>query len=106
MGKPVRIADIARRLAAGTAADIVFTGLRPGEKLTEELLGAGETDQRPCHPLISQVPVPPLHPDEVLALDPGAGADSLRRALSGCACGPLPPVAVPLQDRGGTLALG
>jgi FlaA1/EpsC-like NDP-sugar epimerase len=110
MGKPVRIADIARRLTASTApeVDIVFTGLRPGEKLTEDLLGPGETDQRPCHPLISQVPVPPLRPADVAALDPDADADSVRRALARCACGPSGEgtVTVPLQDRGGTLALG
>jgi FlaA1/EpsC-like NDP-sugar epimerase len=110
MGKPVRIADIARRLTASVACevDIVFTGLRPGEKLTEDLLGPGETDQRPCHPLISQVPVPPLRPAEVIGLDPGAGPDSLRRALARCACGPSADVAVtlPLQDHGGRLALG
>ena len=51
MGEPVRIADIARRLAAGAShpVDIVFTGLRPGEKLTEDLLGQGEAD-RPAAP--------------------------------------------------------
>jgi FlaA1/EpsC-like NDP-sugar epimerase len=110
MGKPVRIADIARRLTASTApeVDIVFTGLRPGEKLTEDLLGPGEIDERPCHPLISQVQVPPLRPAEVAALDPDAGADSVRHALARCACGPSgdSAVTVPLQDRGGTLALG
>ena len=44
MGQPVRIADMARRLAAGSGreVDIVFTGLRPGEKLTEDLFGPGE----------------------------------------------------------------
>ena len=41
MGHCVRIADIARRLTASACRDveIVFTGLRPGEKLTEDLLG-------------------------------------------------------------------
>jgi FlaA1/EpsC-like NDP-sugar epimerase len=110
MGKPVRIADIARRLTANTVprVEIVFTGLRPGEKLTEDLLGPGEADHRPCHPLICQVSVPPLRPEEVTALDPGADADSLRRALAECARGPsgAGAVTVPLQDRGGTLALG
>ena len=62
MGEPVRIADMARRMAAGSGreVDIEFTGLRPGEKLSEDRLGQGETDLRPYHPLISQVPVPPL----------------------------------------------
>ncbi len=62
MGEPVRIADMARRLTAnsGRKVDITFTGLRPGEKLTEDRLGPDETDQRPRHPLICQVPVPAL----------------------------------------------
>jgi FlaA1/EpsC-like NDP-sugar epimerase len=111
MGNPVRIADIARRLTANSvpAVDIVFTGLRPGEKLTEDLLGPGETDQRPYHPLISQVPVPPLDPDEALALDPLAGPDQVRHALAWCACDGTPrggTLTVPQQNRGGTLALG
>lgn len=49
MGKPVKIADLAAnmiRLAGLTPnkdIDIVFTGLRPGEKLHEELLNQEET---------------------------------------------------------------
>jgi FlaA1/EpsC-like NDP-sugar epimerase len=47
MGEPVRIVDLARdliRLSGRESGDvdIVFTGLRPGEKLSEELIGAGE----------------------------------------------------------------
>ncbi len=62
MGEPVRIDDVARRLAAQAArdVDIVYTGLRPGEKLHEVLLGGGELDHRPAHPLISHVAVDPL----------------------------------------------
>ena len=90
MGEPVRIADIARRLAASTGRDldIVFTGLRPGEKLTEDLLGHAETDHRPCHPLICQVPVPALDPGEVTALDPEADPGTLRQILAARAYGP------------------
>ena len=49
MGQPVRIADLAKnmiRLAGfepGKDIDIVYTGLRPGEKLYEELLNQKET---------------------------------------------------------------
>jgi FlaA1/EpsC-like NDP-sugar epimerase len=87
MGEPVRIVDIARRLTASTGreVDIVFTGLRPGEKLIEDRLGPGEIDKRPNHPLISQVPVPALRTDRVTGLDSDADAGSLRRALARCA---------------------
>jgi FlaA1/EpsC-like NDP-sugar epimerase len=48
MGKPIRIADLARTLIrlSGTSENdvpIVFTGLRPGEKLFEELFYSTET---------------------------------------------------------------
>ncbi|MGY1719482.1 polysaccharide biosynthesis protein [Blastococcus sp. SYSU DS0552] len=62
MGEPVRIAEVARQLVALSGRDIpiVFTGLRSGEKLHEELFGAGEAASRDAHPLISHVPVGPL----------------------------------------------
>ena len=55
MGKPVRIADLAHdliRLYGFTEEQIrvVFTGLRPGEKLYEELLADNETTTRTPHP--------------------------------------------------------
>ncbi|MEW6676320.1 MAG: nucleoside-diphosphate sugar epimerase/dehydratase [Pseudomonadota bacterium] len=55
MGEPVKIADLARlmiRLAGKTEADIqvVFTGLRPGEKLYEELLADSESTLPTPHP--------------------------------------------------------
>ncbi len=74
MGEPVRIDDVARRLAAQAPRpiEIVYTGLRPGEKLHETLLGRGEFDRRPSHPQISQVLVPPLRLDTIHAmLTPG-----------------------------------
>lgn len=63
MGAPVRIVDIAKQLMAfaGRPVQLVYTGLRPGEKLHEELFGDGEVpDFRPIHPAVSHVTVPEL----------------------------------------------
>lgn len=82
MGQPVRIAEVAERLIAesGRDLDIVYTGLRPGEKLREDLFGPGECDIRHRHPLISHTSVPPLEPDRVLAgMDPGDARAHMRR---------------------------
>jgi len=72
MGEPVRLDDVARRLIAesGRAIDIVYTGLRPGEKLHEDLIGEAEEVVRRVHPLISHVTVPALDPAAVQRLDP------------------------------------
>ncbi|RMH68216.1 MAG: polysaccharide biosynthesis protein [Actinomyces sp.] len=71
MGPPVRIDDIARRLAsrAPRPVEIVYTGLRPGEKLHEVLWGVGEQEYRRSHPLLSHVLVPPLDPALLDELD-------------------------------------
>jgi FlaA1/EpsC-like NDP-sugar epimerase len=62
MGQPVRIAEVAERLIADSkrSIKIVYTGLRPGEKMHEDLFGEGEVDLRPVHPHISHVRVPPI----------------------------------------------
>ena len=57
MGRPVRIADLARhmiRLSGRTEEEIriVFTGLRPGEKLHEEVLASGEHTRPTHHPKV------------------------------------------------------
>jgi FlaA1/EpsC-like NDP-sugar epimerase len=55
MGEPVKIVDLARDLInlsgleVGRDIDITFTGLRPGEKLYEELFIDGEDYQRTAH---------------------------------------------------------
>lgn len=65
MGEPVRILDIAERMIAMSGKDIgiVFTGLRPGEKLHEELVGIGETEERPFHQKISHAAVKSISPE-------------------------------------------
>ena len=64
MGEPVRILDVAQRLAAAAPLpiEIEFTGLRPGEKLHEDLISTGELDIRRAHSLISHVMVPAMSP--------------------------------------------
>jgi FlaA1/EpsC-like NDP-sugar epimerase len=85
MGEPVRIDDVARRLAAEAPrpVSVVYTGLRPGEKLHEVLLGEGEADRRPFHPLISQIPVPPLPPEAIAAVDAAAVEPPEPAAVAG-----------------------
>lgn len=84
MGDPVRIDDVARFLAkrAERPVQVVYTGLRSGEKMDEALLGASEVDERPLHPLISQVKVPPLDPGLVAGLDVASGPRDLIVALA------------------------
>jgi FlaA1/EpsC-like NDP-sugar epimerase len=84
MGEPVLIADIARHLAAGPARDIdiVYTGLRRGEKLAENTLGKHEPDVRPFHPLVRHVRAAPLDPSLTATIDPGADAEQIRLALA------------------------
>jgi FlaA1/EpsC-like NDP-sugar epimerase len=63
MGEPVRIADLADKmirlsgLEPGTDIEVAYTGLRPGEKLYEELLATSENTRPTHHPriLIGQV---------------------------------------------------
>src|SRR5690554_2569738 len=59
MGKPVKIVDLARQmirlagLEEGKDIDIVYSGLRPGEKLYEELLSSAESTLPTHHHKIS-----------------------------------------------------
>jgi dTDP-glucose 4,6-dehydratase len=64
MGEPVRILDVAQRMiaASGKPIEIVYTGLRDGEKLHEVLMGFAEVDRRPKHPKISHAKIPSMSP--------------------------------------------
>ncbi|MCE0485982.1 polysaccharide biosynthesis protein [Ornithinimicrobium sediminis] len=68
MGQPVRIADVAQTLidlSGRTDVDIVYTGLRPGEKLTEDLFTDSEVHEATGHELLTRVQVPALPEDAV-----------------------------------------
>ena len=67
MGKPVKILDVANTLIemSGKNIEVVFTGLRPGEKLSEQLFTPGEEIEQSDHELISHVSVPALSPNQL-----------------------------------------
>ena len=85
MGKPVRIVDLARQMIvlAGLRPEqdvqIVYTGLRPGEKLFEELFHGREP------------PVPTGHPGLLIAAPRTADLDRVGQAIdemqAACAAG-------------------
>jgi FlaA1/EpsC-like NDP-sugar epimerase len=73
MGEPIKIIDLAhdlirsRGLRPGTDIKIVFTGLRPGDRLSEELLAPDEGWRETTHPAIREVISPPFGKEEDLA---------------------------------------
>lgn len=67
MGKPVRIADLAKRmikLSGAHGIEIKYTGLRPGEKLYEEVLDNEETTKPSFHEKIRIANVRPYDYNE------------------------------------------
>ena len=82
MGEQVRIVELAERLIAESGRDIeiVFTGLRPGEKLAEELFSPTEQPMASAHPLISRVAVPPVPPHLVAVAHTDDGVVDLSDA--------------------------
>jgi FlaA1/EpsC-like NDP-sugar epimerase len=71
MGDPVRIQDLARQMIrlAGTEIAIAYTGLRPGEKLTEALFEESES------------PVPTSRDGILLAVSPRVSHEALAPEL-------------------------
>lgn len=63
MGEQVKIVDVAHtliRMSGRKDIDIVYTGLRPGEKLGEELFSPHEERTQTSHELVSRVDVPTI----------------------------------------------
>ena len=87
MGEPVRILDVARRMISLSGAsdiDIVFTGLRPGEKLHESLFGEDEQPSSTPHTMIRSVRTP--------GLDPARLADGIAPAHGSPPSAAVPPI--------------
>ncbi|WP_445258370.1 polysaccharide biosynthesis protein [Nocardioides aurantiacus] len=89
MGEPIAIRDVAQQLIAlsGKPVDVVFTGLRDGEKMHEELFGDHELDVRPEHPLISHAEVPDFAPEAARRMDPYQAASVVSRTLAQACAG-------------------
>jgi len=73
MGKPVKIVDLATQMIALSGftphrdIEIVFTGLRPGEKLYEELSHGNESVIATAHPKITRLVSPPMPRSDIRA---------------------------------------
>jgi len=84
MGDPVRISDVASQMiaASGRSVEIVYTGLRPGEKLNEELFDEHDTEcGRRAHAQITAVTTPTMELDEVGDLLEGRSNIGVRTRL-------------------------
>lgn len=65
MGEPVQILNVAKRmieLSGASGVEIVFSGLRQGEKLHETLFGEDEEAEPTEHAMIRRVPVSAVDP--------------------------------------------
>jgi FlaA1/EpsC-like NDP-sugar epimerase len=88
MGEQVKILEMATtliRMSGRQDIDINYTGLRPGEKISENLFSAGERRRATSNPLVSSVDVPLLSIDEVQSLNlhsHQAAADWMRQRTS------------------------
>ena len=72
MGEQVRIVDVAKtliRMSGRKDIDVVYTGLRPGEKMGEDLFSVSEVHRATTNKLVSSVDVPRLGADEVRCLE-------------------------------------
>ena len=72
MGEPVKILDLANKIirlsghVPGEGIEVKFTGIRPGEKLHEELVDEGETAKPTLHRKIRQLESSRIEPSEFI----------------------------------------
>jgi len=114
MGEPIKIVSLAealvraRGLRPGADIEIVYTGLRPGERLHEELLGPDEGSRPTDHPAIMEVVSPnsfsPADLEWTITrlekMSSEGRADDLVRALRAAAAGsPLQRAEEPRMER-------
>jgi FlaA1/EpsC-like NDP-sugar epimerase len=118
MGSPVRILDLARELIrrnglrAGRDIEIRISGIRPGEKLHEELAGVGEQTRPTMHPKIRVWELPPADPVQVaeglkrLAGAAGGSRDEAVAALRACVPEYFPSDGLPENPKESEASLG
>ncbi len=94
MGEPVKVVDIATDLIrlsgldVGADIQIVFSGIRPGEKLYEEMFFSNENASPTDHPKVLRAKLPPLEASDeqvdalIAAAERGAAEAELRGLLT------------------------
>ena len=109
MGRPVRITDLARKMIEIMGAPnvkIKFIGLRPGEKLKEELFEEGEERVPTDHPMVFQLHSESMSPpsdsdlselvDAIIfharSQEPGKSLEFLHRAVPNYSTADLPEI--------------
>jgi FlaA1/EpsC-like NDP-sugar epimerase len=127
MGEPVNILELAERMVrlsghvVGTEIAVTFVGTRPGEKLSEDLWGAGEACLPTSHPSIvaidgTRVPAGDLADvvaelGELVAAGADDAAEALLREVTSPASldeprSPLEPLGAPAASRADVVAAG
>ncbi len=89
MGEPVKIVDLAKNLIrlsgfTETEIPIQFTGMRPGEKMFEELLGKDEVHSEQVYPMIYRGKTPEVDINltyQLIGKLESNSADELRKRL-------------------------
>lgn len=82
MGTPIKINDVASTLIGISGrrdVSIEYTGLRPGEKLSEILFNLDDQRRQTAHPLVSSVDVPPLNPGQLTEASDHAALPRMRQ---------------------------